>query len=54
MKIHDSNNNLLAMIIKHDDILEGKNFETDNEDSFQIASKKVPKLRDIIILNKKE
>ena len=38
MKIHDSNNNLLAMIIKNDDILEGKNFETNNEDSFQIAS----------------
>ena len=38
MKILDSENKLLAIIIRYDDILDGKNFETDNEASFQLAS----------------
>ena len=37
MKIHDKNN-LLSIVIKKDDIVSGKNFETKNDQEFQIAS----------------
>ena len=38
MKIHDKKNNLLSIVIKKDDIVSGKNFETKNDQEFQIAS----------------
>ena len=41
MKINDSKNNLLAIIIRSDDIPEGKYFETENEQSIQLASFKL-------------
>ena len=31
MKIHDKKNNLLTIVIKKDDIVSGKNFETKND-----------------------
>ena len=42
MKIFDSNNNLLALVIKKDEIKEGVNFATSN-DEFQIGSFKLEK-----------
>ena len=38
MKIHDKKNNLLTIVIKKDDIVSGKNFETKNDQEFQLAS----------------
>ena len=38
MKIHDKKNNLLSIVIKKDDIVSGKNFETKNDQEFQLAS----------------
>ncbi len=38
MKITDSNDNLLAIIIRNNEIHEGKNFQTVDEESFQLAS----------------
>jgi cupin fold WbuC family metalloprotein len=38
MKIYDDKNNLLAVFIKKDDIKEVRNFETSNDEEFQIGS----------------
>ena len=38
MKIYDKNKLLLALIIRSDEIKEGRNFHTENEEEFQIAS----------------
>jgi|TARA_Y100000389_G_scaffold43936_1_gene38653 hypothetical protein len=38
LKITDSNDNLLAIIIRNNEIHEGKNFQTVDEESFQLAS----------------
>ncbi len=38
MKIFDKDNNLLAIIIKQGAIQDGKNFYTENESEFQVAS----------------
>ena len=38
MNINDNSGNLLATVIRHEDISEGKNFITDNDSEFQLAS----------------
>jgi hypothetical protein len=38
MKIYDKSSNLLAIVIKPDDIVNEKNFVTDNSQEFQLAS----------------
>ena len=38
MKIYDNSNNLLAIVIRNDDIRQGKNFVTDNGNEFQLAA----------------
>jgi|TARA_B100001094_G_C17954605_1_gene682330 quercetin dioxygenase-like cupin family protein len=38
MKIFDNNSNLLAIIIREEEIHDGKNFFTENQSEFQIAS----------------
>ena len=55
MKIYCENNILLAAVIKLEDINKEKNFVTDNEEEFQVASfnlKKDTKLKDITIPSK--
>ena len=43
MKIFDSNKNLLALVVKKDEIKEGVNFATSNDEEFQIGSFKLEK-----------
>ena len=43
MKIFDENNKLLAIFIKSEKILDGKNFETEDEQELQLASFKLEK-----------
>ena len=38
MKIYDNSNNLLAIVIPNDDIRQGKNFVTNNDNEFQLAA----------------
>jgi len=38
MKIYDTENNLLSIVIKKDDISSGKNFLTEHKNDFQLAS----------------
>jgi hypothetical protein len=38
MKIHDENKNLLAIVIRSEQIEKGKNFVTNNDNEFQLAS----------------
>jgi hypothetical protein len=38
MKIYDIEGNLLAIVIRSKDIVDGKNFITDNNNEFQLAS----------------
>tara|TARA_A100001011_G_scaffold42455_1_gene40084 strand:+ start:4425 stop:4817 length:393 start_codon:yes stop_codon:yes gene_type:complete len=37
MKIYDTSDNLLAIVIRCDDIRKGKNFVTNNDNEFQLA-----------------
>ena len=38
MKIYDTSNNLLAIVIRNNDITQGKNFVTNNDNEFQLAT----------------
>ena len=56
MKIYDTSNNLLAIVIRNNDITQGKNFVTNNDNEFQLASFSLIKeksLKDISIHKRK-
>lgn len=38
MKIYDDKDNLLSIVIRKNDIVSGKNFQTENNQEFQLAS----------------
>ena len=47
MKIYDKKNNLIAIVIRYAEIIKGKNFTTDNESEFQLASFQLDKNEEI-------
>ena len=51
MKIYDTSNNLLAIVMRNNDITQGKNFVTNNDNEFHSIKEK--SLKDISILTKK-
>ena len=57
MKIYDNSNNLLAIVIRNDDIRQGKNFVTNDDNEFQLAAfslDKGEKIAELVIKNKEE
>ena len=38
MKIHDENGTLLSIVVRNEDIKEGRNFLTDNSEEVQVAA----------------